>query len=129
MLSRIGLAATAAMGIGATPASACSCRCETDAATLVQETPVLFRGRPTAETIVDEERRYAFDVVAVHKGDITARVMISTSRHGAACGVTYSIGREVMVGAYPGKAGLTVNLCTQVCVDRHRAAIERLPAR
>lgn len=129
ILWRAVLAAAAAMGMGAAPASACSCRCETDAAALVRETPLLFRGRPTAETVVGEERRYTFDVVAVHKGDIAARVTVSTSLYGAACGVTYSIGREVLVGAYPGKDGLSVNRCTQVCVDRHREAIEPLPAR
>ena len=40
---------------------------------------VFFRGRPTAESVAGNERRYTFDVTAVHKGEGPARVTLRTA--------------------------------------------------
>jgi hypothetical protein len=120
-------AAILAASTGATVA--CSCRCQADAEAFVRNVPVFFRGRPTAESVAGNERRYIFDVTAVHKGEVPARVSVRTALHSAACGARFPIGREVFVGAYPGAGGLSANICTQFCLGQKLGEVERLLAR
>lgn len=95
----------------------------------MRNVPVFFRGRPTAESVADNERRYVFEVTAVHKGKVPERISLRTPLHSATCGVTFPIGEEVLVGAYPSERGLTANLCTQFCLGQNRGEVERLLAR
>lgn len=117
------------LAASAAPALACSCRCTADAEAFVHNVPIFFRGRPTAESLTGNERRYTFEVAAVHKGEVPSRVSLRTARHSAACGATFPIGQEVLVGAYPSERGLTANLCTQFCLGQKRGDVERLLAR
>lgn len=121
--------AAAILGVSVGPALACSCRCQTDAEAFVRNVPVFFRGKPTAKSVSDNERRYTFEVTAVHKGEVPARVSLRTALHSAACGVTFAIGQEVLVGAYPNAGGLSANICTQFCIGQKRGEVERLLAR
>ncbi len=121
--------ATALLAASAPPALACSCRCQADTEEFVRNVPIFFRGRPATETVDGHERRYVFDVTAVHKGEVPARVTLRTPRHGASCGVSFPIGQEVLVGAYPWKGGLSANLCTQYCLGQKLTEVERLLAR
>jgi hypothetical protein len=126
---RLAFCITAAVGAPAAPALACSCRCQADAEAFVRNVPVFFRGRPVAESVAGNERRYTFDVTAVHKGEVPARVTLRTALHSAACGATFPIGEEVLVGAYPSSGGLSASLCTQFCIGQKRGEVERLLAR
>ena len=121
--------AAALVAASAAPSLACTCRCNADAATFVQNVPIFFRGRPVAESADSQGRRYTFEVIAVHKGAAPARVSVMTALHSASCGATFSIGEEVLVGAYPGARGLSANSCTQFCIGQKRAEVERLLAR
>ena len=111
------------------PVLACSCRCQADTEEFVRNVPVFFRGKPTAESVAGNERRYTFDVTAVHKGEVPARVTLRTALHSASCGVAFPLGQEVLVGAYPWKDGVSANLCTQYCLGEKRGEVERLLAR
>lgn len=117
------------LAASAAPALACSCRCTADAEEFVRNVPVFFRGRPTSESVDGDERRYIFDVTAVHKGEVSARITLRTALHSASCGVAFPLGEEVLVGAYPWKDGVSANLCTQYCLGEKRGEVERLLAR
>ncbi len=119
----------AAASLAASAALACSCRCQAEAEEFVRNVPVFFRGRPTAESADGNERRYTFEVTAVHKGVVAARVTVRTALNSAACGATFPIGQEVLVGAYPRAGDLSANICTQYCIGQKRGEVERLLAR
>lgn len=121
--------ATAIVGASAAPVLACSCRCQADAEGFVRNVPVFFHGRPTAEAVAGDQRHYTFEVTAVHKGDVPPRVVVRTAQHSAACGASFSLGHEVLVGPYPGAGGLSANVCTQFCVGQKREEVEQLLAR
>jgi hypothetical protein len=121
--------AAAVLAASAAPALACSCRCQADAEEFMRNVPVFFRGRPTAEIADGNERRYTFEVTAVYKGVVPARVTVRTALHSAACGATFPIGQEVLVGAYPSAGRLSANICTQYCIGQKGGEVERLLAR
>lgn len=100
-----GLLAAALSAFAAAPAQACSCGCNRDAAASLRDIAVLFRGRMVAATTAGYDRVYRFEVIAVYKGKLPARVNIRTNQASAACGARFEANVDVLVGATSGAGG------------------------
>jgi hypothetical protein len=121
------LLGSAAAGVMAGPAVACTCGCSLE--NLLENTPVFFIGKPVAQKRDGGRFRYDVDVVSVIRGTLPRRVVVVTPSGGGACSVHYEMRKDTMIGVRRGPEGYTTNLCTDLCVRRHSAEIEKLKAR
>jgi hypothetical protein len=103
-------------------ARACSCLPPPPPDEALGNASAVFEGR--AANVVDEgmQRRFAFDVSRVWKGDVGAKAEVVTASSSAACGRGYAMGEVYVVYAYRGQdGGLADGLCTRTRERSHAA--------
>lgn len=83
-------------------ARACSCRPPSPPDTALTEADAVFEARAFTMSTDGQRARYGFEVDRVWKGDVGARVEISTALHSATCGRTFQIGTQYVVYARRG---------------------------
>lgn len=110
----------------AAPASACSCVMST-VEQRAPETDAIFQGEVVGIEPGSEGRSvFTFDVLQVWKGDVGARVEVTSSNSGAACGLEMSPGQTRLVYADQRGARLTSGLCSAPFGSGGKAALTRL---
>jgi hypothetical protein len=118
VVSVLGLVAAGMVLAPVTPACACSCAQVTseeaaDNATIVfvgvvrdVDVPLRIFGGSSADPVTVE-----FDVSEVHKGQVPARMSLTTALDGASCGYPFQEGGRYLVFASDYGSGMTTSLC------------------
>ncbi len=95
-------------------ARACSCLPPQPPAQAMKDSAAVFEARMFAQSPADHDLiRYEFEVSRVWKGDVAARAVVFSHKHGATCGRSYKVGVTYLVYARDQDGRLRDGLCSR----------------
>jgi hypothetical protein len=125
----LALALAAFLAFGGGVALACSCARYANAAAHAAEADVIFRGRVISTAPDGQYQQHTtFEVLETLKGEARATLVVrhgGAALAGAACGIVYRVGAEVLVIAHGGEGDLVTSSCSAPRWDiaAYRAAL------
>ena len=109
------LVALLATFISIDAALACSCAPPPPPKQAMAGSTAVFSGKCVDVTIKDNQKFVTFEVMRIYKGEIGAKVVVTTAVHGATCGFGFTTKGDAtyLVYCYGEKDKLATNICTR----------------
>lgn len=99
-------------------AIACSCMPDYGRSEAIADADVVFRGKVTKVEEAGFWKQATMQVEAVEKGEAGREVLVTTAKDSAACGIDFTVGKEMEIAAIQRKDRLHASLCSQMGLEK-----------